>query len=260
MTKMHGTSRIHGTKELWVEALRVEGPAFATAAATVDPSTPVPSRSGTSMGDLVHHLGSVYRYTGAHVVRGVTGRPERDLAAFAEEPRAEDLAGWWHEQYEKIMSTLEMLDPDAPAWNWAPQTKTAAFWQRRTAHETALHRWDAQMAAVQAEPVEERLAADGVSEVLDTWLPAGRRTGPIDVSGLVALEATDVAHTWRVRLRGAGVALLDTDTIFDDDAPDPRAAATGTASDILLALHGRVGLDVLDINGDEHLLRAVRVG
>jgi len=257
---MHGTSRIHGTKELWLDALRVEGPAFATAAAEVDPSAPVPSRPGLSVGDLVHHLGSVYRFTEAHVVRGVTTRAERPLVAFVEEPRAEDLAGWWREQYEKIMSTLEMLDPDMPAWNWAPQAKTVAFWQRRTAQETALHRWDAQMATGHAEPIEERLAADGVAEVLDTWLPAGRRTGPTDVVGLVALEATDVGHTWRVRLRGEGMALLDTETIFDDNAPDARAVATGTASDLLLALHGRVGLDVLEINGDERLLRAVRVG
>jgi len=259
MSRMH-VSRMHGTKELWLDGLRSEGPAFAAVAMAADPAVPVPSCPPWSMGDLIHHLGSVYRFTEAHVGRGVTASPERALSSFVDEPRAEDLIGWWREQYEKILSTLEMLDPDMPAWNWAPQAKTVAFWHRRTAHETAVRRWDGQMATGHAEPVEEKLAADGVSEVLDTWLPAGRRSGPRDVTGLVALDATDVEQSWRVRLRDEGMALLDRDTIFDDSEPHPRAAAKGTASDLMLGLYGRVGLDVLEIEGDEHLLEAVRVG
>jgi hypothetical protein len=147
-----------------------------------------------------------------------------------------------------------------PAWNWAPQAKKVAFWQRRMAHETAIHRWDAQMAAVGlTEPLEAKLAADVVSEVLDTLLPAGRGRRPADRLGMVALSATDLEQTWHVRLReSGGVALLDTDTLLDDDDLHERVVAAGTASDLALALWGRVGFDVLAITGEEDLLECLR--
>jgi hypothetical protein len=128
------------------------------------------------------------------------------------------------------------------------------------AHETAVHRWDAQMAVALNEPIEAKLAADGVTEVLDTWLSAGKRRGPLDHYGVVALRATDVAEVWNVRLRGEGLALLDTDTLLDHHPHNERAVAIGTASDLLLALYGRVPFDVLDTVGDETLLAALRTG
>jgi hypothetical protein len=147
-----------------------------------------------------------------------------------------------------------------PAWNWAPQAKKAGFWHRRMAHETAVHRWDAQVTAGLTEPIEAKLASDGITEVFDTWLPAGKRRGPTNLSGIVALHATDVAEVWYVRLRGQGIALLDTDTLLDDTHPHERATAVGTASDVMLALYGRVPFDVLEIGGEPRLLEALRTG
>ena len=57
-------SRIHGTKDFWLAALRVEGNAFL--AAVSEPgvvSAPVPSCPDWTVGDLVRHLGAVYRRT-----------------------------------------------------------------------------------------------------------------------------------------------------------------------------------------------------
>lgn len=253
-------AKAHGTKELWLTELRAEGAAFAAAVGEADMAAPVPSCPGWTVADLVDHLGTTYRWVHTHAVRGVTVKPDRDLAAFAGESHATDPLAWWNEQYSTLLTTLDVLDPDLPAWNWAPRAKRAAFWHRRMAHETSVHRWDAQMAIGGVEPIETRLAADGIAEVLDSWLPAGRRLGPTDRSGMVALRAGDIEHVWYVRLRGAGVALLDTDTIFDDDDPKARVVASGSASDLLLALWGRVGFDVLDVTGDETLLSALRVG
>ena len=58
-----------------------------------------------------------------------------------------------------------------------------------------------------------------------------------------------------MRLRGDGIALLDTDTLLDDDDPHERAMASGTASDLLLALWGRVAFDVLETAGDPRCCR-----
>ena len=78
---------------------------------------------------------------------------------------------------------------------------------------------------------------------------------------MVALSATDLQQTWYVRLRpGGGIALLDTDTILDDDEHHERAVAQGTASDLQLALWGRVGFDLLMLSGEQSLFDCLRVG
>jgi len=252
-------TRLHGTKDFWLGALRVDGPAFAAAAAQVPPDAPVPSCPGWTITNLIHHLGGVYEWVSQVVERGGTERPEprRDPT---DAPTGDAALAWWQMRYDSLHSVLEAADPESPVWNWAPQPKKIGFWQRRMAHETAVHRWDAQMTFAAGEPVEAKLAADGISEVLDSWLPAGRRKSEERPHGVVQLRAADVEQDWLVRLRGEGVALLDTGTILDTDEPPARVHAEGTASDLLLALWGRVGFDVLVVSGDASLLTALRAG
>jgi uncharacterized protein (TIGR03083 family) len=247
------------TKDMWLDALRVDGQAFRAAVGEADLGADVPSCPGWTVADLVGHLDHVYRSVSTHIVRAVTTPPERPVRAnFADEPLAADLLSSWDEQFAKLVSTLEVVDPELPAWNWAPQVKRAGFWHRRMAHETSIHRWDAQIAIGLGEPIDSRLAADGVAEVLETYLPARRRREPASLTGLATLHATDLDQNWFVRLRGEGIALLDTDTIFDDDEHRPSVTAAGSASDLDLALWGRIGADVLDIAGDEAMLDALR--
>lgn len=262
-------SRTHGTKEFWLGALRPEISAFRAAAAEAlesDPAIGVPSCPGWTILDLVNHMSWVYDRFLSHISRGVTSDPGlppiSDGTPETHRPPAGEAIAFFDERAQRLLQTLDALDPEMPAWNWAPQAKKVAFWQRRGALETAVHRWDAQMAIARAEPIEEKLAADGVSEVLDTWLPAGggRRKGPLDRTGVVHLLTDDTGDEWFVRLRGPGVALLDTDTILDHEGPDTRVSAVGSASDLLLSLFGRVGFDVLEIAGDESLLDTLRVG
>ena len=95
---------------------------------------------------------------------------------------------------------------------------------------------------------------------MDTWLPAGRRKGPVDLQGVVHLVGTDLAQEWFVRLRGSGIALLDTGTILDTDDHHARAKASGSTSDLQLALMGRKRPDQLAISGDPRLVQALRTG
>lgn len=253
-------SKPHGTKEFWLAGVRAEGAAFRTAVGQQGAlQQPVPTCPEWTVADLVRHLGAIYWFVGSMIDRGVTERPQRS-SADAPATDGEDPLSWWDEQYTRLLSTLDTVDPGLPAWNWAPQPKRAVFWHRRMAHETAIHRWDAQLATGLTDPIEPKLAADGVTEVLDTWLAAGLRKGPLDRHGIVALRATDIAQMWYVRLRGPGIALLDTDTLLDDADHHERTVATGTASDLLLALYGRVAFEVLDLAGDARLLTALRTG
>ncbi|GIF11085.1 maleylpyruvate isomerase family mycothiol-dependent enzyme [Actinoplanes teichomyceticus] len=252
-------NRLHATKDFWLAALRADGPALWDAVAETGPDTPVPEVPGWTTADLAYHVTDSLRWVRAMIARGVTDRPGPQTAP--------DTRPAWGEALDQLrreltgtIETLEALDPDLPAWNWAPQPKRAVFWDRRIAHEVSVHRWDAEAAAGRPTPIETKLATDGVAEILDTWLPAGRRQGPTDLHGVVHLVGTDAEQEWFVRLRGAGIALLDTGTILDTDDHHARAKAIGTASDLQLALMGRTRLDHLALTGDPRLIQALRTG
>jgi uncharacterized protein (TIGR03083 family) len=255
-------SRIHGTKDFWLAATRAEGASLLSA--VQEPNVlgrGVPSCPEWTVGELLRHVGAVYRRTRTHAVGADATRPWGRVVVPEDAPGADDpnVVAWFESELAQITEFLDAIDPHSPAWNWAPQAKTTTFWLRRTAHETAVHRWDAQLGAgLLPEPIEAKVAADGVAEVLDTFLPSGRRSGPTDLKGMVRLVATDLAQDWFLRLRGEGIALLDTATLLDADAHPARAIASGTASDILLALWGRVAFDVLETGGDPRLLEALR--
>src|SRR5258706_8497819 len=70
---------------------------------------------------------------------------------------------WVREGAEHLAATLESHSPDDVCWTWAPPANVG-FWRRRQAHETAMHRVDAQLASGAAEPIEPALAADAIDE------------------------------------------------------------------------------------------------
>lgn len=259
-------SRMHANKDLWLAAMRADGPAMHAAleqalAAPAGLGTAVPSRTRWTVLDLVHQVGDEYRRVRSHVSRGVTSRPEEPAEGPGHDPPTGAAAvQWWADEYQQLVELLESIDPHLPAWNWAPRAKEASFWHRRMAQLTAVHRWDAQTAVGHVEPIDAKLAADGVAEVLDTLLPAGRRHGPADRSGVVRIISTDPEHEWFVRLRGQGVALLDTGTWLDHDEHRARALVRGTASDLVLALSGRVPFDLLEVSGELDVLESLRTG
>jgi len=261
-------NRLHATKDFWLAALRADGPALRDAVEEAGPETPVPSCPGWTIADLTAHLTTLLHWVREVTPRGSAERP-------AELPPRVPGGEWvgpesppeWPEAVDGLrreltgtIETLDAVDAEVPAWNWAPQPKVAAFWQRRMAHEISVHRWDAQNAVGRAVPIETKLAADGVNEVLDTYLPAGRRKGPTDLHGVVHLVATDASYDWFVRLRGAGIALLDTGTIFDSDDHHQQAEARGTASELLLTLWGRRAIELLACTGDPRLISALQTG
>jgi uncharacterized protein (TIGR03083 family) len=252
-------NRLHASKDFWLAALRADSPALQDALQQAGPDAAVPACEGWTGADLAEHVTNTLHWVRETVARGVTSHPLEDLSSPPSLDWEATLDGLRRELTGTI-ETLEALEADFPAWNWAPQAKTAGFWQRRMAHEISVHRWDAEAAAGRATPIETKLAADGISEVLDSWLPAGKRKGPTDLHGVAHLVASDAGYEWFVRLRGPGVALLDTGTILDSDDHHPRAEATGTASDLLLTLMGRRRPDRLVISGDPRLISALRTG
>ncbi len=67
-----------------------------------------------------------------------------------------------------------MHDPDEPAWTWDADSQNAGFRYRRMAHEAAVHRVDVEDGAgVLPMPVAPARAADGIDELLTTFVAGG---------------------------------------------------------------------------------------
>jgi hypothetical protein len=75
--------------------------------------------------------------------------------------------GWG---FEAITKALEINRPERPTWSFHHCDLSVDFWFRRMAHETVIHRIDAELAVGSVTPIDEALALDGVDEVLD-FLP-----------------------------------------------------------------------------------------
>jgi len=231
----------------FVSALRAEGAALAEAA-RLGLDADVPSCPGWSVADLVRHTGIVHAHKDDIVRNRLRENPsERPV------PPADDgsLLGWYEEGAARLADLLEATPPSTPVWTWFEPDQTVGFWQRRMAHETAVHRVDAQLAHGGGDPVESRLAADGVDELLDVILVEGLEA-PVGGAGeLVHLHATDAPGEWLLELGPDRVGVRR-------GHAKGSAAARGTASDLLLFLWGRAPAERLETFGDAGLLARLR--
>ncbi|PBC71706.1 uncharacterized protein (TIGR03083 family) [Streptomyces sp. TLI_235] len=226
----------------YASALREGGARLAeTAEGRLD--LPVPSCPGWTVADLLRHTGEVY-YFWRLIASGELADPEGYREP--EPPRDELLPAWLGEQCEELAAVLERLDPDEPRWSWSSR-KDAGFVQRRMAQETAVHGWDALLAAGRPEPIGTELALDGIDEFLELFHDA---VPPADFpADGVHLHATDGAGEWTVRVAGGR-------WLVAREHGRGAVAVRGAASDLLLWLWCRAGAEPLEVFGDAALLDA----
>jgi predicted lipid carrier protein YhbT len=116
---------------------------------------------------------------------------------------------------------------------------------RRQANETSVHRWDAEMAAFgEAAPIDAALAADGVEEVLEYFVPMFNRPGNGET---FHFHRTDGDGEWLVTATPEGPRVERTHAKGD-------LAVRGTAFDLVLFLWRRIPADRLETFGDEALV------
>lgn len=225
-----------------LSAVRREGEAV-LAAAGQGLDVPVPTCGEWRMPDLLGHLGSVY-----HRAAVVVGTRATDSVPWREpSPEIVDPIRYLADSLDELVQALSEADADSPAWNWAAEPRVAAFWARRMAHESTVHRYDAQRAHGVAQPIDADLAHDGLDELVDILLPRIiKRDQPTLPDGTYAFVATDEGE-WFVRLDAKGVRRLET-------AKTPDVTVRGTASALLLAAYARVPWTSLDVDGASALL------
>lgn len=206
---------------------------------------PVRTCGRWKMRNLLLHVGRVYRRAATLLGERVTS----EVAYPSPPPRGTEPVDYLDDALGELVEALKSCDPDTPVWNWSQDPDVAAFWARRMAHESAVHRYDAQRAHGLAQPVDADLAHDGLDELVDVLLPRIlTRDEPALPAATYAFTATDEG-TWSVRLGPEGVQRLDV-------AKDPDVTARGTASALLLATYGRVRWTSLEVDGDANLLAA----
>ncbi|HEY2550195.1 MAG TPA: maleylpyruvate isomerase family mycothiol-dependent enzyme [Streptosporangiaceae bacterium] len=209
------------------------------AAAEGDLDAAVRHCPGWSVADLVAHVSDVHWFW-ATIAAGRLAAPPDESSRPARAPR-KLLIATLRDGADHLASVLRAADQRDRVWTWAPAQQDVAFITRHQVQEAAVHHWDAVDAAGGALAIEAPVAADSVEEFLTFSVSSD--ADPAEparpaLAGSFALRCTDADAAWTVRDGGqAGTIRLER------GAGDSLLAVTGTASDLLLWLYGRVSLD-----------------
>ncbi len=212
-----------------IDHLAEQGPLLAHAARRAGADAPVP-RTRWTVRELVTHVGGVHRWA-ADIV--ATRGQSFDTAAGAAVGTGpdDDLLDWFLEGHAELVATLRAAPADLDCAAFLPAATPLTFWARRQAHETAVHRADAEAAAGSG-PVgfAADLAQDGIAELVQGF--ATRRSNRIERQATIALHASD-GPDWLIVLGGERIVAEPAAGRAGD------AAISGTSSELYLWLWNR---------------------
>ena len=229
-----------------IDAIERESATFVAAAAAVDSDARVPSCPDWTADDLLRHVGIVQRWATGQVAER---RAERVWTDDVDAPGDRDaLLDWVRQGATGLVAVLRATPPDTVMWTF-PGMGEARFWSRRQAQEIALHRVDMQLAGERStpDPIESELACDGIDEFLDAVVPFRLRDRMVGAGETFHFHRTDGDGEWLVRLTPSGPEVEHAHAKGD-------VAVRGGASNLLLVLRNRAGLDTVEVFGDEALL------
>ena len=151
-----------------IDMLRRQGDLLADAAERAGLDAVVPPCQPWQVRDLLRHTGYIHRWAARHITERpdtvLDGPPEEEIlrggAADAE------LLAWFRDGHAALVKTLATADPALQCATFIAAPSPLAFWARRQAHETAIHRADAESAAGATPEYPADFAADGVDELI----------------------------------------------------------------------------------------------
>ena len=275
-----------------VSHLRREGELLAAAAGEAGLDADVPGCPGWRVRDLLTHVGFVHRWATGFVgdrLSRPTGGGETEQEMLRNGPADRQLPGWFADGHASLVRTLAAADPGLTCWTFLEAPSPLAFWARRQAHETAIHRADAQHAARKAlarkalageavageavaggtvagdavagdgagaEPsFEPRFAADGIDELIMGFasrsIRRGRWHGPAATLAICADDGPAARAGWLVTggPDGAGVAR---------GTGPADCTVTGPAASLYLLLWNRDPGGEIEVSGDPGVLAGFR--
>lgn len=228
----------------FVRILDREGGLLASAAEEAGTGAKVPTCPEWQVRDLLRHTGMVHRWATTFVAEGDTayhpdgGLPDLDGA---------ELLAWFRDGHRTLVDTLTAAPPDVRCWHFLPAPSPLAFWARRQAHETAMHRVDAESArGGRPGEIAPDFAADGIDELLRGF--HGRRRSRVrsEEPRVLRVRATDTdGAVWTVRLS------QEPPVAEPGDAGHADCELAGPAGQLYLALWNRAPFP--SVTGDESI-------
>ncbi|HEY2042929.1 MAG TPA: maleylpyruvate isomerase family mycothiol-dependent enzyme [Jatrophihabitans sp.] len=226
-----------------LDQLRFNAVQLARSARLAGLDAPVPSCPGWNVRRLVGHVTKVH-HRATSILAG--GDPQQFEFTV---PDDDQLFAVFDAGVAGLIRRLAAPPGATKVWTFLPSDSPIHFWARRQAHETAIHRVDAELAAdfgvAEFDPL---FAADGLDELLLEFAPDRPATWDVLTEPrTVTVEPTDVNRGWTLTL-GAGRALAVPETRDGSDL-----TVFGTASDLYRWAWNRASDAEVMLRGDLRL-------
>jgi uncharacterized protein (TIGR03083 family) len=233
-----------------IDALSRQGDLLAGAAERAGLDAFVPPCPSWQVKDLLRHTGYVHRWAARHITECpdtvLDGPPEPDiLRGGAADP---DLLAWFRAGHAALVKTLSTADPGLVCATFIDAPSSLAFWARRQAHETAIHRADAESAAGVRPEYPAEFAADGIDELIMGFGQRRKYRPSAEYNGSMQVRTTDTGHAWRVGTEEGRIQARRHQAGPDPEGPGPegpdpegpaKSTVTGPASGLYLFLWNR---------------------
>ncbi|WP_329165279.1 maleylpyruvate isomerase N-terminal domain-containing protein [Streptomyces sp. NBC_01717] len=236
-----------------VKSLTEAGHLLAAAAEQAGPGASVPTCPGWQVRNLLRHTGMVHRWATAYVAEGHTsyhpdgGEPDLDGG---------ELLDWFREGHGLLVNALESASTELECWTFLPAPSPLVFWARRQAHETTIHRVDAESACGgPLSTVAAGQALDGIDELLLGFHARPKSRVRIDAPRTLRVRATDTGDAWTVRLSSEPPQAERESKADTHRAGSGDCELSGTAEGLYLTLWNRLPLTAVTVTGDRGLAR-----
>jgi uncharacterized protein (TIGR03083 family) len=244
------------TTERWYAEIEASTETMAEIVHGADLTRPVPTCPEWTLRQLATHVGRAHRWAAEIAsTRSAEFIPFRQVpdGRIPDDPALH--APWLRAGAERLIQAVSEAGSD-PVWTF-DALRPASFWARRMAHETAVHRADAEIAVGRQPEVEPDIAADGIDEWLGfmsgVTATEDQLANALPDGAVLHVHATDEGldgtGEWLVRREGSEVTVQPGHGKGD-------VALRGPASRLLLMLLRRVPPDdpQIEVLGDPALL------
>jgi uncharacterized protein (TIGR03083 family) len=239
--------------ERWYDEIEASSETLAGLVHGADLARQVPTCPEWTLRQLATHTGRAHRWAAE-----IVGTRSAEFIPFRQVPegRIPDdpalHAPWLRAGAALVIESVREAGSD-PVWTFdGPQP--ASFWARRMAHETAVHRADAQITAGRVPEFDADLAADAIDEWLGFMSGIGASDSRVDAlpdGAVLHVHVTDdgVDGEWLVRRAGSTVSV-------ESGHGKGDVVVRGPAGRVLLVLLRRVQPDdpQVEVLGDAALL------
>lgn len=241
----------------YIALLEEDGALLADAAEAAGLAAEVPACPGWRVRDLVRHQAYVHSWAGRHVAERRSQMIEEtdEDEMLAGGPPDDRLLAAYRKGHAALVRTLRDADPQVRCATFMDTAPTPlGFWARRQAHETAIHRFDAQSARPGGAPPPEQafapgFAADGLDELIMGFAARRKYRAASGRGQTLAVRPDDTPGRWHLRIGERGTEAIRAER-------DAACLLEGPAAGLYAFLWNRATADAagVSVTGDPAVL------